>query len=123
MSITFYSMSGCHFCDKAKNILKPQIDNGTIVVKPSSQSNGEFKGFPSFKNNQNGRTHSGCPRTFGELKQILDYSENKENYQHNNLQVSDIAEKSCPKKMVPLIIAGVIIVILLTVIVFMAMKK
>lgn len=95
MSITFYSMNGCHFCDKAKNILKQQIDNGTIIVKPSSEANGEFNGFPSFKNHQNGKTHSGCPKSYEDLKQLLDHSENKENYQHNNLKVSDIAKKCC----------------------------
>lgn len=95
MSITFYSMSGCHFCDKAKNILKQQIDNGTIIIKLSSEAKGEFNGFPSFKNHQNGKTHSGCPQSYEDLKQLLDYSENKENYQHNNLQVSDIAKKCC----------------------------
>ena len=95
-TITFYSMgNNCGFCVKAEKILKQQISEGTIIVKPASDANGQFTGFPSFVSSQSGKTHSGCPQSFKHLKQLLDHTENKENYQHNNLQVSDIAKKCC----------------------------
>lgn len=91
-NITFYSLDGCYFCNKAKGILQQQIDKGVVNIKPSSEANGEFTAFPLFKNNQNGKTHTGCPKSYEDLKQLLDYTENKENDQHNNLQV---AKKCC----------------------------
>lgn len=94
--ITFYSMGElCGFCVKAEKILKQQISEGTIIVKPASEANGKFSGFPSFESSQSGKTHSGCPKSYEHLKQLLKHTENKENYQHNNLQVSDIAKKCC----------------------------
>ena len=87
--------NNCGFCVKAEKILKQQISEGTIIVKPASDANGQFAGFPSFVSSQSGKTHSGCPQSFKHLKQLLDHSENKENYQHNNLQVSDVANKCC----------------------------
>lgn len=95
-TITFYSMgSNCGFCIQAEKILKQQISEGTIIVKPASDANGKFSGFPSFESSQSGKTHSGCPKSYNHLKQLLNHSENKESYQHDNLQVSDIAKKCC----------------------------
>lgn len=95
-TITFYSMgNNCGFCVKAEKILKEQISEGTIIVKPASDANGQFSGFPSFESSQSGKTHSGCPKSYEDLKQLLDHSENKESYQHNNLQISDVANKCC----------------------------
>tara|TARA_Y100000389_G_scaffold90917_1_gene87507 strand:- start:785 stop:1540 length:756 start_codon:yes stop_codon:yes gene_type:complete len=85
----------CGFCVKAEKILKQQISEGIIIVKPASEANGKFSGFPSFESSQSGKTHSGCPESYQHLIQLLDHIENKENYQHNNLQVSDIAKKCC----------------------------
>jgi len=95
-TITFYSMgNNCGFCVKAEKLLKQQISEGTIIVKPASEANGKFSGFPSFESSQSGKTHSGCPKSYEDLKQLLDHTENKENYQHNNLQISDVAKKCC----------------------------
>lgn len=95
-TITFYSMgSSCGFCVQAEKILKQQIIEGTIIVKPASDANGKFAGYPSFESSQSGKTSSGCPKSYEHLKQLLDHTENKENYQHNNLQISHVANKCC----------------------------
>jgi len=62
MTIIFYSMGKkCGFCVKAEKLLENEINNGSIVVKPASASNGKFRGYPSFENPSNGLTHSGLP--------------------------------------------------------------
>jgi hypothetical protein len=33
MRINFYNISNCVFCEKAKELLSPQITDGTIVVR------------------------------------------------------------------------------------------
>jgi len=73
MSITFYSMKECYFCLTAEKILNQQIQSGIIVVQPASEANDKFVGFPSFENHQNGKTHSGCPTSYDDLKQLLDF--------------------------------------------------
>lgn len=96
MTITFYSMgTKCAYCVKAENILKDKIKDGTIIVKPASEANGKFVGFPSFHSSQSDKKHSGCPSSYQHLLELLEHKENKENYQYNNLRISDTAKKCC----------------------------
>jgi len=91
----------CTYCVKAENILKDKIKDGTIIVKPASEANGKFGGFPSFDSSQSDKTHSGCPSSYQHLLELLEHKENKENkenkekYQYNNLRISNTAKKCC----------------------------
>jgi glutaredoxin len=67
--IIFASMDGCGFCNKAMEMLKELIDNGTIEVRVHTESNSQF--FPHFENSANGATYSGLPNSIQELMQKL----------------------------------------------------
>ena len=81
MTITFYSMGGCGFCDKAKAMFKDEIASGEMVVKPSSEAPAGTRGFPTFT--ANGKSHSGLPRSKEDLYSKLGVSKSsfsKEKY-------------------------------------------
>ena len=71
MTIIFFSMNKCGFCDKAEKLLKPYIDNGKIHKKSHTEANGKFSGFPAFLNTANGNTHTGLPSSAESLFQKL----------------------------------------------------
>ena len=72
MSITFYNMTGCHFCKKAKEMFAAEIASGEIIEKPSSEAPPGTRGFPTFT--ANGKTHSGLPQSKQELYSKLNVS-------------------------------------------------
>ena len=76
MSIDFYSMPGCGFCQRAEELFSTELGNGTMVKKPSSEAKG-VTGFPHFTFNE--KTHTGLPSSKAELYTKLDF--NVENYQ------------------------------------------
>jgi glutaredoxin len=68
--IKFYSMPGCGFCNKAKELLKDQINSGLVKVLPHTEAKG-VSGFPHFESN--GKNVSGLAfKSFDELKQKLE---------------------------------------------------
>jgi len=68
--IIFYEMSSCGFCKKAKELLKPQIMSGEIVVKSSNEAPaGKFRGFPAFTYKD--KIHMGLPKSYNELAEKL----------------------------------------------------
>lgn len=71
MPVIFYSMKGCGFCVKTEQMFASEIANGEIIKKNSSEARGKFKGFPSFENSLNGKTHSGLPSSKKALYQKL----------------------------------------------------
>ena len=64
--IIFYSMKGCGFCTKAKDMLKDEIAQGLVIVKPSSEAPEGINGFPHFTSS-NGGSHTGAPSSKEEL--------------------------------------------------------
>jgi glutaredoxin len=79
MSITFYSMPGCGFCVKAKNLFAAELASGEMIVLPSSQAPKGTTGFPTFT--ANGMSHTGLPSSKAELYNKLGV---REKYQRNN---------------------------------------
>lgn len=73
--INFYSMKNCGFCQKAKQILAPQIKQGVIAVHDSKDAPARFnfRGFPAFE--YQGRTSMGYPKSFQELAKKLGYAQ------------------------------------------------
>ena len=70
--IEFYHMKNCGFCNKAKELLKPHIELGHIVVKDASEApGGLFTGFPGFKSPKTGKTHMGLPESYDALAKKL----------------------------------------------------
>ena len=69
--IEFYHMETCGYCKKAKELLKPHIELGHIVVKDASEANGRFQGFPAFNSPKTGKTHMGLPESYEALAKKL----------------------------------------------------
>ena len=86
--IIFYSMPGCGFCVKSKELLKPQIDSGKIIQKPSSEAGGKFNGFPAFESKKTGKTHTGLPQSYEQLVKKLGHSEHY-SHSHNAMSITD----------------------------------
>jgi glutaredoxin len=78
--IIFYIMEGCGYCGAAKETLKNEIKNGTVVVQPQSKAPPGVRGFPHFTHKD--KSYSGAPKSFKILKDKLGYEPNKskENY-------------------------------------------
>lgn len=77
-SINFYFMKGCGFCNKAKDMLKPQIDSGMIVMLPHTEAPSGISGFPHFTSRQTNKSHTGAPQDFATLLKALGMT--KENW-------------------------------------------
>ena len=83
MSITFYTMSGCGFCNKARNMFSDEISSGEVTVVDSSRAPKNFRGFPTFT--YNGKHHSGLPSSKNELYSKLGFHrENFTPHPHKN---------------------------------------
>jgi len=93
MSVTFYTMVRCGFCNKAKEMFKDEIASGEMVVKPSSEAPAGTRGFPTFT--ANGKSHSGLPSSKEELYSKLGVS--KENYKSSDMGFSKGNYKAPPK--------------------------
>lgn len=78
MSINFYYMTGCYYCDKAKEMLSKELASGEINLKSSNDAPSGVKGFPYFENPQTGASQSGLPQTKDQLYEKLGV----ETYQH-----------------------------------------
>ena len=76
MSITFYNMHACGFCQQAKKMFAAEIESGEMIVKPSSEAPPDVKGFPTFVA-KNGTKHSGLTKTKQELYSKLGVSKEK----------------------------------------------
>jgi glutaredoxin len=70
--VVFFSMKGCHFCDKAKKLLKKHISSCKIIVKDSSEAPNGVQGFPYFLNTKNNNHFSGLPESSKQLFDNLD---------------------------------------------------
>lgn len=90
MSVTFYTMPGCGFCVKAKEMFAAELASGEMVEKPSSQAPQDIKGFPTFT--ANGNTHSGLPKNKTELYKKLGIS--KEGY--HDYRIRDHGKEPVP---------------------------
>ena len=75
MTIIFFSMNSCGFCDKAGKLLEKHIHCGKIIKKPHTDANGKFSGFPAFLNTANGKTHTGLPSSAESLFEKLGYKD------------------------------------------------
>jgi hypothetical protein len=76
--IKFYSMDGCGFCQKSKQLFAKEIQSGMMVVVPASKAPKGVRGFPHFVNDANGKQHSGYP---GTKKVLFEKLEVVEGYQ------------------------------------------
>jgi glutaredoxin len=85
MSIIFYSMNGCGYCQKAKQMFNDEISSGLMVVKPASEAPDGVRGFPTFA--YNNKMHSGLPGSKKELYTKLNYS--NEGYSHEGYHNKD----------------------------------
>tara|TARA_A100001011_G_C14318207_1_gene848977 strand:- start:2049 stop:2381 length:333 start_codon:yes stop_codon:yes gene_type:complete len=85
--IIFYELKGCHFCDLSKDLLKPQIEQGLIVVKDSAEAPDDVKGYPTFVNPKNGKIHTGKPKNFQHLSEALEMN-TKEHYAPKSMPMS-----------------------------------
>jgi hypothetical protein len=79
MSINFYYMQGCHYCDKAKDMLIKEINTGDIIVKSSKEAPENVTGFPFFVNTLTGKSQAGLPSSKDELYKTLDIKDVSEN--------------------------------------------
>ena len=77
-SINFYFMKGCGFCQKAKEMLQPQIDSGMIVMLSHSDAPTGVSGFPYFTSRTTKKSHTGAPQDFPSLLKSLGMT--KENW-------------------------------------------
>lgn len=80
MTVIFYEMKDCGYCEKTKQALENAINSGFVVVKPASDAGDKFTGFPAFENTANGKVHLGAVNSYEELAQKLDII--IENYQY-----------------------------------------
>ena len=71
MAIILFSMNGCGFCQKAKQLLKKLIDAGMIQVKDAKDAPKGVKGFPFFLNTENNKQMTGYPGTIDNLMKKL----------------------------------------------------
>ena len=74
MTVIFYEMQGCGHCHSAKKALANEIASGLVVIKPSSDANGQFQGFPAFVDSITGNSHLGAVRSYSELANKLGMS-------------------------------------------------
>jgi glutaredoxin len=75
MPIIMFNMKACHFCKKAKKMLKNEIADGTVVVKPHTDITG-VGGFPHFTSADGTKSHTGCPESAAFIiKKLGDVSE------------------------------------------------
>ena len=88
MTVIFYEMLGCGHCISAKKALANEIESGLVVIKPSSEANGQFQGFPAFVDNTTGKSHLGAVRSYSELANKLGMSvENFESVVHQEWSI------------------------------------
>ena len=80
--IIFYSMPGCGYCVKAEQLLKKQIQDGTVIKKSASEANGQFNGFPAFVSTKTGKSHTGLPPSYNHLTKKLGHHDHHEKYSH-----------------------------------------
>ena len=71
MAIILFSMNGCGFCQKAKQLLKKLIDAGMIEVKDAKDAPKGVRGFPFFLNTENNEQMTGYPGTIDNLMKKL----------------------------------------------------
>lgn len=69
MKIEFYSMPGCIYCSKSKELLRNEIKNKTVVIKPYTEAPRHVRGFPYFQANK--KSFSGYPGTVSNLFRSL----------------------------------------------------
>ena len=75
MSIIFYKMPGCGWCDKAENLLSSQISSGEIIVKSYKEAPRDASGFPYFM--YGNKSFAGCPQSPEHLYEKLGYKVEK----------------------------------------------
>jgi hypothetical protein len=65
--VHFYSMRGCGWCTKSKELLKDQIAAGQVIMKDAKDAPPETRGFPYFESPVTGKSMSGYPGSEKEL--------------------------------------------------------
>jgi hypothetical protein len=87
MSIILYEMPGCIYCKKSKELFSDEIENGSIVLLPSSEAPTGTKAFPFFLNKDNGLSYLGFPSSktnlYNKLNAALQPKENFNYYEPN----------------------------------------
>lgn len=74
--IHFFSMEGCGWCKKAKEMLKPLIDSGKVIIKDASEASSEVSGFPHFVSQLTGESMSGlAAKNVSDFLQKLGHAE------------------------------------------------
>jgi len=68
-------MPGCGWCDRAENLLSPQISSGEIIVKSYKEAPEGVSGFPYFMYGD--KSLSGCPQSKEHLYEKLVYTVEK----------------------------------------------
>ena len=80
--IVIFIMSGCGYCERAKDMFKSEISSGSMQVQPSNSAKDEMKkaglrpAFPTFKSMKTGKFHQGLPKSKSALMKSLGHIEN-----------------------------------------------
>lgn len=73
MTINFYSMDGCGYCDLSKQLLKKEINTGEVKLVSHKEAPAGVMGFPYFTKESGNRIQ----------KSFAGYPGTKENLYHN----------------------------------------
>jgi hypothetical protein len=69
LDITFYTNSGCGFCQQTMDLMESEGVKDVVTISTSLPSGA--RGFPHFVSSVNGKTHTGFPRTIDRLYDLL----------------------------------------------------
>jgi len=84
--IIMFVMDGCSHCERALQVLSPNIASGQIKTMHHTMApQGEFDGYPAFLSKE-GKKSLGCPSNYSELLQKLGMVD--KNYPLPNMKIS-----------------------------------
>ena len=69
LDITFYTNTGCHFCQQTMSLLESEGVSGSVTISNNLPSGA--RGFPHFVSGQSGKSHTGFPRSVDRLYDLL----------------------------------------------------
>jgi glutaredoxin len=82
MTILFYSMQGCGYCTKAKQMFAEELASGEMIEKPAHEAGDGVNGFPHFKSEYG--EHTGLPRSKEALYAKLNGDSNEDSNEDSN---------------------------------------
>ena len=71
LEITFYTNSGCGFCKQTQQLFDAADGDLNSSIRNESKLPSGVRGFPHFVSQQNGKFHTGFPRTLDRLYDLL----------------------------------------------------